>query len=56
MVITRSQNGSPDMILTAFDMKFHKKKDDIPLKASRPQQTNATCASYHQAVTHASRM
>ena len=25
--------GSPDMILTAFDVKFHKKKDEIPPKA-----------------------
>ena len=24
MVITRPQNGSPDMILTTFDVKFHK--------------------------------
>ena len=22
--------GSPDMILTAFEVKFHKKKDELP--------------------------
>ena len=28
--------GSPDMILTAFDMKFDEKKDEIPPEACRP--------------------
>ena len=28
--------GSPDMILTAFDVKFHEKKDEIPPRACRP--------------------
>ena len=27
---------SPDMILTAFDVKFHEKKDEIPPEACRP--------------------
>ena len=30
MVITQVKNGSPDMILTAFDGKFDEKKDEIP--------------------------
>ena len=30
MVITQVKNGSPDMILTAVDGKFHEKKDEIP--------------------------
>ena len=30
MVITRIKNGSPDMILTAFDRKFDEKRDEIP--------------------------
>ena len=36
MAITRVKNGSPDMILTAFDGKFHEKKDELPPKACRP--------------------
>ena len=36
MVITRVKNVSPDMILTAFDVKFHEKKDGMPLRARRP--------------------
>ena len=36
MVITRVKNRSPDMILTAFDGKFHEKKDEIPPRACRP--------------------
>ena len=36
MVITRVENGSPDMILTAFDVKFHEKKNEIPPRACRP--------------------
>ena len=28
--------GSPDMILTAFDVKFHKKKDEMPPEVCRP--------------------
>ena len=35
MVITRVTNGSPDMILTAFDGKFHEKKDELPPEAHR---------------------
>ena len=35
-VITRLQNWSPDMILTAFDRKFLEKKDEIPPGACRP--------------------
>ena len=27
---------SPDMILTAFDVKFHAQKDEIPPRACRP--------------------
>ena len=38
MVITRVKNGSPDMILTAFDWKFHEKKDELPPEACRPQK------------------
>ena len=30
MVITGVKNGSPDMILTAFDWKFDEKKNEIP--------------------------
>ena len=36
MVITRVKNGSPDMILTAFDGKFNEKKDEIPPGACNP--------------------
>ena len=36
MVITVVKNGSPDMILTAFDGKFHEKKDEIPPGVHRP--------------------
>ena len=39
MVITRDKNGFPDMILTAFDGKFHEKKDEIPPGACRPPYT-----------------
>ena len=38
MVTTRVTNGSPDMILTAFDVKFHVKKDEIPPGACRPSK------------------
>ena len=38
MVICRATNGSPDMIRTAFDVKFHEKKDEIPPKACRPSK------------------
>ena len=31
--------GSPDMILTAFDVKFHKKKDEILAKACKLSYT-----------------
>ena len=30
--------GSPDMILSAFDVKFNEKKDEIPPRACRPFQ------------------
>ena len=30
MVTTRAQNWSPDMILKAYDVKFHETKDEIP--------------------------
>ena len=30
--------GSPDMILIAFDGKFHEKKDEIPPRACRPSK------------------
>ena len=31
-----SPRGSPDMILTAFDVKFHEQKNEIPPGACRP--------------------
>ena len=40
MVITGVKNESPDMILTAFDGKFDKKKDELPPGAHRPQYTS----------------
>ena len=39
MVITRVKNGSPDMILTAFEGKFDEKKDELPPEAHRPLKT-----------------
>ena len=33
--------GSPDMILTAFDVKFHEKKNEIPPRACRPPQKSS---------------
>ena len=36
MVITRVENGSPDMIPVAFDRKFDEKKDEIPPRIYRP--------------------
>ena len=36
MVITGVENGSPDMILMAFDGKLHEKKDEIPPGICRP--------------------
>ena len=39
MVITRIKNRSPDMIMTAFDGKFHEKKDELPPGACRPPYT-----------------
>ena len=38
MVITRVKNGSPDMILTAFDRKFNEKKNELPPRACRPSE------------------
>ena len=40
MVITRDKNGSPDMILTAFDEIFDEKKDELPPGAHRPPYTS----------------
>ena len=39
MVIVGVKNGSPDMILTAFDGKFDEKKHEIPPGACRPQKS-----------------
>ena len=36
MVITGVENGSPDMILVAFDGKFDEKKDEILPGICRP--------------------
>ena len=36
MGITRIKNGSPDMILTAFDGKLNEKKDELPPGAFGP--------------------
>ena len=36
MVISWVKNRSPDMILTAFDVKFDEKKDEIPPRACNP--------------------
>ena len=36
MVITHVKNLSPDMIPTAFEGKFDKKKDEIPPGICRP--------------------
>ena len=36
MVITRVENGSPNMIPVAFERKFDEKKDDIPPGIYRP--------------------
>ena len=38
MVMTRVKNRSPDMILTAFDGKFHEKKNELPPEACRPSK------------------
>ena len=49
MLITRAPGGgSPDMILTAFDVKFNEKKDVIPPGACRPSKSEETkqCAGY----------
>ena len=50
MVITRATNASPDMILTAFDLKFHETKDEIPPRACRP--STKTEKNYVQEVDH----
>ena len=36
MVITRVENGSPDMIPVAFERKFNEKFDEIPPGIYRP--------------------
>ena len=36
MVINGVEDGSPDMILLAFDGKFDEKKDEIPPRVHRP--------------------
>ena len=33
MVITMAKNRSPDMILAAFDWRFHEKKNELPPEA-----------------------
>ena len=38
MVITRFKNASPEMILTAFDVKFRETKDEIPPRACGPNK------------------
>ena len=40
--------GSPDMLLSAFDVKFHEKKDEIPPSARRPStsEEKKQCAGY----------
>ena len=39
--MTRVKNGSPDMILMAFDGKFNENKDEIPPRACRhPNELN----------------
>ena len=40
MITTRAKNGSPDMILTAFDWKFDEKKDEIPPRICGPSYTS----------------
>ena len=39
MVITRVENGSPDMIPVAFERKFDELKDELPPEAHRPLKT-----------------
>ena len=39
MVITRDKNRSPDMIMTAFDVKVHEEKNEIPPEAHRALKT-----------------
>ena len=36
MVITRLKNGSPDMILVAFEGKFNEENDEMPPGICRP--------------------
>ena len=36
MVIIRVENGSPDMIMVAFDGKFDETKDEMPPGICRP--------------------
>ena len=53
MVVTRGTITSPDMILTAFDGKFHEKKDELPPGACRPlkkQKKNNVDKVDHQQV------
>ena len=53
MVINGVKNGSPDMILTAFDGTFHEKKDELPPSPCRPsknQQKNNVEKVDHQKV------
>ena len=38
MVITKVKNRSTDMILTAFDRKFHEKKEGPPSPARPPER------------------
>ena len=39
MVINQIKKMSPDMILTAFEGKFDKKKDEIPPMVCKPQKS-----------------
>ena len=40
MVVNGVENGSPDMILVAFDGKIDEKKDEIPPGVHRPPYTS----------------
>ena len=40
------------MILTAFDMKFHEKKDELPSEAWNPQTKSQKNTKYNKNATH----
>ena len=48
MVITRAKNGSPDMILSAFDVKFNEKQNEIPPRPRRPAAILKKLGKYKQ--------